>query len=108
MTKEELAETMDYQSYHKFQCHCHQMIVIGPGGGGMGFHQDLTTPFNFGGKIEYNVTALWSLSGFTEVNGPTHVVLGSHRAQRKELRQMYKTASHRANKAVTPKGSVEI
>ena len=72
---------------YPWQLHLTQIIDVGPGGGtedmphglrlhranGMWLHD-----FQAAG-LDLQVEVMWALSDFTEANGATHVVLGSHR-----------------------------
>ena len=64
-----------------FQLHLTQLIAIGPGGPAQPLHRDQWAwdffPFPAGHDVE--VSSIWALDDFTEENGATHLVPGSHR-----------------------------
>jgi hypothetical protein len=64
----------------KFQLHLTQVISLSPGQGGQPMHRDQWAwdqfPFPPGKEVE--VAAIWAMSEFTEENGATHVLPGSH------------------------------
>jgi hypothetical protein len=65
-----------------FQLHLTQAIAIGPGEPGQLIHRDQWAfdffPFPDGYEVQCNT--IWALTPFTEANGATRVVPGSHRA----------------------------
>jgi hypothetical protein len=65
-----------------FQLHLTQAIAIGPGEPAQGIHRDQWAfdffPFPAGYEVQCN--SIWALTDFTEANGATRVVPGSHRA----------------------------
>jgi ectoine hydroxylase-related dioxygenase (phytanoyl-CoA dioxygenase family) len=64
----------------KYQLHLTQVISLWPGQGGQPMHRDQWAwdqfPFPPGKEVE--VSAIWAMSEFTEENGATHVLPGSH------------------------------
>jgi len=73
-----------------FQLHLTQVIAIGPGESAQAIHRDQWAfdffPFPPGYEVQCNT--LWAMTDFTEANGATRVVPGSHRfADRLELSQ---------------------
>jgi ectoine hydroxylase-related dioxygenase (phytanoyl-CoA dioxygenase family) len=64
-----------------FQLHLTQMISIGPGEPGQPVHRDQWAYdfFSFPTGYEVQVSTMWAMSDFTEKNGATRVVPGSHR-----------------------------
>ena len=58
-----------------------QIIDVGPGQELQGLHRgNGLWVHNFAGhKLELQIETMWALTDFTEENGATHVVLGSHR-----------------------------
>lgn len=66
-----------------FQLHLTQAIAIGPGEVGQMIHRDQWAfdffPFPFGYEVQCNT--IWAMTDFTEANGATRVVPGSHRAE---------------------------
>jgi hypothetical protein len=85
------------------QLHLTQVIAIGPGEPGQQIHRDQWAfdffPFPRGYEVQCNT--IWAMTDFTEENGATRVVPGSHRAEdRKQL-------SHAETEAAEmPAGSV--
>jgi ectoine hydroxylase-related dioxygenase (phytanoyl-CoA dioxygenase family) len=78
-----LASTADILSHStNFQLHITQAIAIGPHSPAQPIHRDQWAwdffPFPDGYEVE--CSAIWALTDFTEANGATRVVLGSHRA----------------------------
>ncbi|MDQ1465783.1 MAG: hypothetical protein QOH10_198 [Actinomycetota bacterium] len=65
-----------------FQLHLTQMISIGPGEPAQPTHRDQWAYdfFSFPSGYEVQVSTMWAMSDFTEENGATRVVPGSHRA----------------------------
>jgi hypothetical protein len=65
-----------------FQLHITQAIAIGPGSPAQPIHRDQWAWdfFPFPDDYEVEVSAIWALTDFTEANGATRVVPGSHRA----------------------------
>ena len=65
-----------------FQLHITQAIAIGPDSPAQAIHRDQWAWdfFPFPDDYEVEVSAIWALTDFTEANGATRVVLGSHRA----------------------------
>ena len=64
-----------------FQLHLTQVIAIGAGQGGQQIHRDQWAfdffPFPTGYQVQCNT--IWAMSDFTEQNGATRVIPGSHR-----------------------------
>ena len=64
-----------------FQLHLTQMIAIGPGETGQMIHRDQWAfdffPFPSGYEVQCNT--IWAMTDFTEANGATRVIPGSHR-----------------------------
>ena len=64
-----------------YQLHLTQVIAIGPGEPSQAIHRDQWAfdffPFPTGYEVQCNT--LWALTGFTEENGATRVIPGSHR-----------------------------
>jgi ectoine hydroxylase-related dioxygenase (phytanoyl-CoA dioxygenase family) len=65
-----------------FQLHITQAIAIGPDSPAQAIHRDQWAWdfFPFPDEYEVEVSAIWALTDFTEANGATRVVPGSHRA----------------------------
>jgi ectoine hydroxylase-related dioxygenase (phytanoyl-CoA dioxygenase family) len=66
-----------------FQLHLTQVIAIGPGESAQAIHRDQWAfdffPFPQGYEVQCNT--LWAMTDFTEENGATRVVPGSHRRE---------------------------
>jgi len=86
-----------------FQLHLTQVIAIGPGEPAQPIHRDQWAfdffPFPRGYEIQCNT--IWAMTDFTEANGATRIVPGSHRFEdRREL------PSDESEPAEIPAGSV--
>jgi hypothetical protein len=68
-----------------FHVHLTQIIAIGPGQGSQPLHRDQWAfdffPFPSGFDVQCNT--IWAMTDFTEANGATRLVPGSHRAEDK-------------------------
>ena len=98
---------------YPWQLHLTQIIDVGPGGGtkemphslrlhranGMWLHD-----FQQAG-LDLQIEVMWALSDFTEANGATHVVLGSHRDEPRGGDQGY---GQPTIQAVMPRGSALV
>ncbi|HIM35526.1 MAG TPA: hypothetical protein EYM33_08325 [Pseudomonadales bacterium] len=98
---------------YPWQLHLTQIIDVGPGGGteemphglrlhranGMWLHD-----FQAAG-LDLQVEVMWALSDFTEANGATHVVLGSHRDEPRGGDRGYRQPTIQA---VMPRGSALV
>ena len=66
-----------------FQLHLTQLIAIGPGEKAQAIHRDQWAfdffPFPRGYEVQCNT--IWALTDFTEANGATRVIPGSHRLE---------------------------
>ncbi len=64
-----------------FQLHLTQMISIGPGEPAQPVHRDQWAYdfFGFPAGFEVQVSTMWAMSDFSDDNGATRVVVGSHR-----------------------------
>ncbi len=86
-----------------YQLHLTQVIDIGPGEPGQLVHRDQWAfdffPFPSGYEVECHV--MWAMTDFTEANGATRVIPGSHKWEDK-LRPQYEETVP----AEMPKGSV--
>ena len=64
-----------------FQLHLTQVIAIGPGEPGQTIHRDQWAfdffPFPQGYEVQCNT--IWAMTDFTDANGATRIVPGSHR-----------------------------
>jgi ectoine hydroxylase-related dioxygenase (phytanoyl-CoA dioxygenase family) len=67
-----------------FQLHLTQAIAIGPGQAAQGLHRDQWAFdfFSFPDGYEVQCNTIWALTDFTEENGATRVVPGSHRGSK--------------------------
>jgi ectoine hydroxylase-related dioxygenase (phytanoyl-CoA dioxygenase family) len=65
----------------KFQLHLTQVIKINPGETAQLLHQDqlVYDPFRFPQGMECELHTMWALTDFTEANGATRVIPGSHK-----------------------------
>ena len=88
-----------------YQLHLTQVIGIGPGEPGQIVHRDQWAFdfFEFPSGFEVECHTMWAMTDFTEVNGATRVIPGSHRSADK-LRPTYEETVP----AEMPKGSVFI
>ena len=93
---------------HGYNCHLHQLIVVGAGNRAQPLHEDLSWGFCFDARIEPGVSSMWALDDFTAANGATRVVLGSHRWNKATIRRqgLYSTAKQAAVPVEMPRGSV--
>ncbi len=73
-----------------FQLHLTQAIAIGPGETEQLLHRDQWAFdfFEFPPEVEVEVSTIWALTDFTEENGATRVVPGSHRLPDEEVRSL--------------------
>ncbi len=86
-----------------FQLHLTQVIAIGPGEPGQQIHRDQWAfdffPFPRGYEVQCNT--IWAMTDFTEANGATRVIPGSHR-----LEDRLQFTSDDTEPAEMPAGSV--
>ena len=86
-----------------FQLHLTQVIAIGPGEPGQQIHRDQWAfdffPFPRGYEVQCNT--IWAMTDFTEANGATRVIPGSHR-----LEDRLQFSSDDTEPAEMPAGSV--
>lgn len=74
---------------HNYQLHCTQVIAVGPGSKAQMIHRDQWAfdMFAFPPGFDSTFSTMWALSDFTEENGATRVIPGSHlHADRLEYR----------------------
>lgn len=88
-----------------FQLHLTQMISIGPDSPAQPLHRDqwCFDSFPFPDDIDVEVSTIWAMQDFTEENGATRIIPGTHVESNDSL-----THEHRVVQAVMPKGSVVL
>ena len=66
-----------------YQLHCTQVIAVGPGSNPQPIHRDQWAfdMFPFPQGFDSTLATMWALTDFTEANGATRVVPGSHRGE---------------------------
>lgn len=66
-----------------YQLHAAQILAVGPGALAQPVHRDQWTfdMFSFPAGFETTFATMWALTDFTEENGATRVVPGSHQSQ---------------------------
>jgi ectoine hydroxylase-related dioxygenase (phytanoyl-CoA dioxygenase family) len=76
----EVADAVLWSKKTTFQLHLTQAISIGPDSDGQHLHRDqwCFDFFPFPDDMDVEVSSIWALDDFTEANGATRVVLGSH------------------------------
>lgn len=96
---------------YPWQLHLTQIIDIGPGETPQSIHRDkFAFLHDFGGEMEVEVSTMWALTDFTEINGATRVIPGSHREEWRAGggRGVLPTIEADTVPATMPKGSVLI
>jgi hypothetical protein len=76
----DVAERVLWPQKSSFQLHLTQAISIGPGSPAQGLHRDqwCFDFFPFPDDVHVELSTIWALTDFTEENGATRVVPGSH------------------------------
>ncbi|MEM8501255.1 MAG: phytanoyl-CoA dioxygenase family protein [Pseudomonadota bacterium] len=77
----------------KFQLHCTQTIAVGPGSQAQLIHRDQWAfdQFAFPSGFDTTFSTMWALTDFTEENGATRVIPGSHKFADKQEYQISDT-----------------
>lgn len=98
-----VADSFLWPSKTTFQIHLTQLIAIGGGSPPQALHRDqwCFDFFAFPNDIEIELSTMWALTDFTDANGATRVIPGSHHADDTVLGD-----GHRSVPATMPKGSV--
>jgi ectoine hydroxylase-related dioxygenase (phytanoyl-CoA dioxygenase family) len=101
----DVADKVLWEKKTTFQLHLTQAITITPGAVGQYLHRDqwCFDFFPFPDDMEVEVSTIWALDDFTEANGATRVVPGSHRADDPRQFTLADTVP-----AVMPRGSVVL
>ena len=88
-----------------FQLHLTQSIAIGPGSPAQMIHRDqwCFDMFPFPTDVDVEVSSMWALEDFTELNGVTRVVPDSHR-----LPNGVRSTFEESSPAEMPRGSVVL
>lgn len=92
----------------EYQLNLTQAIQIGPGEPQQVMHpDDPMFPFQIPGE-EKMINCMWAVDDFTQENGATHVVPGSHKWERTGLLPEREPEPHEITQGVMPAGSVLI
>ena len=100
-----IADAFLWERKTSFQLHLTQIIAIGPNSPAQALHRDqwCFDFFPFPDDVEVELSSIWAMHDFTEENGATRVIPGSHLEGNEVLQY-----EHRAVSAVMPKGSVVL
>ncbi len=98
-----VAEQFLWPKKTTFQLHLTQIIAIGPGEPAQQLHRDqwCFDFFPFPEDVEVELSSMWAMDDFTETNGATRVIPGSHREGNELTKRPDLTVP-----AEMPKGSV--
>jgi len=97
------------RSCSEYQLNLTQAIQIGPGEPQQLIHpDDPMFPFQLNSNEEKMINCMWAIDDFTEKNGATHIVPGSHKWERHDLLPIRQPEAHEIIQGVMPAGSVLI
>ncbi len=101
----DLADAVLWDKKTSFQLHLTQAITLGPGAEAQHLHRDewCFDFFPFPDDMQVELSTIWALDDFTEANGATRVVPGSHGSTDPRSHTVDDTEA-----AVMPRGSVVI
>lgn len=101
----EVADAFLWEKKTSFQLHLTQVIAIGPNSPAQALHRDqwCFDFFPFPDDVEVELSSIWAMHDFTEENGATRIIPGSHLEGNEVLQH-----EHRVVSAVMPKGSVVL
>ena len=97
------------RSCQEYQLNLTQAIQIGPGEPQQLIHpDDPMFPFQLNFNEEKMINCMWAIDDFTEENGATHIVPGSHKWERQDLLPLRQPEEHEIIQGTMPAGSVLI